>query len=64
MPYPKKNGGYCNGGRKGKGKHWNDPEGIPWWVKCECGAESTRTNANPTPVHSDWCPHDKFIKAD
>ena len=58
--HPKKRGGYCS--RK-KGKHWNDPvECAPWWVKCECGAEKCKTKANPTPVHSDWCPYDKFIK--
>jgi hypothetical protein len=52
-------GGYCSG----RVKHWNDGESVPWWIKCECGADSTKTKAKPTPVHSDWCPVDKFKKA-
>ena len=58
--HPRKMGGYCSAR---KAKHWNAPiEAPPWWVKCECGAASCKTKANPTPVHSDWCPYYKFIK--
>ena len=59
VPYSRHQSGYC----KGRGKHWNQGEDAPWWVKCECGAEKCKTKANPTPIHSDWCPVDKFKKA-
>ena len=58
--HPRRMGGYCS---NKKAKHWNDPvDTVPWYLKCECGAFSCKTKANPTPVHSDWCPHDKYIK--
>jgi hypothetical protein len=58
VPYSSRHGGYCSG----KAQHWNDPELSYWKPKCECGAQALKTKANPTPVHSDWCPYEIYLK--